>query len=123
MEHISIISKEAITQPVQWPFMLVGVSAIILVAIFVALAMFKEAKNDREGSYCWTMRMLITGVSGIVTMLFTLIICSIFFRVPTGQYKYEATVDKENITVEEYERFIEEYNPTFKDGVYYWEGE
>ena len=99
MEYINIISKEAITQPVQWPFILAGVSAIILVFIFGALAIRKEAKNDRKGSYCWTMRMLITGVSGIVVMLSLLIICSIFFRVPTGQYKYKATVDKENITV------------------------
>ena len=55
------------------------------------------------------------------SLIITSIICGIFFQVPTGRYTYEATINKDKITVAQYERFIEEYNPTIKDGIYYWE--
>jgi hypothetical protein len=48
-------------------------------------------------------------------------ITCLFFSEPTGRYKYQATIDKDKITVSQYEEFIEEHNPTIKDGVYYWE--
>ena len=62
--------------------------------------------------------------ASVATILFEIIafcICSAFFREPTGRYKYEATIDKDKITVAQYEEFLEEYKPTIKDGIYYWE--
>ena len=43
------------------------------------------------------------------------------FAEPTGNYSYKATVDKNKITVSEYEDFIEQYKPEIRDGIYYFE--
>lgn len=115
MEYINIISKEAITVPIAWPAYVVGGLAIagVLGILFYSL---------RTRKYDSTVKWLgVFGGGGMVLMLLTILICSIFFRVPTGKYKYEATIDKEKITVSQYEKFIEKYNPTIIDGVYYWE--
>ena len=64
--------------------------------------------------------MFIFGFGGICLQFIAIILSSIFLQVPTGQYNYKATVDKDNITVAEYEQFIEEYHPDIKDDVYYF---
>ena len=115
MEYINIISKEEITTAFQLPITIVGCLAIA--AIFSVLVYLAIVQDPNK-----TIRYLfIVAPIGIGSMLITSIICAIFFQVPTGRYKYEATIDKDKITVAQYERFIEEYNPTIKDGVYYWE--
>ena len=38
-----------------------------------------------------------------------------------SQKEIKIAIDKDKITVSEYEKFIEENNPTIKDGLYYWE--
>ena len=116
MEHINIISKEAITTGVTWPILLVGSIVIIgLVGALIYLFISKDA--DRVIKFT-----AIFGSLGIIAMLFVGIITAIFFKVPTGRYKYEATIDKENISIEEYEEFIHSYNHTkYENGVYYFE--
>ena len=47
-------------------------------------------------------------------------ISCMFFSEPTGRYNYKATIDKDNITVTEYEQFIKEYHPDIKDDIYYF---
>lgn len=117
MEYINIISKEAITQALDWPVVLVGCLAIAAMIMALVWAIITKRMNEIE-----TGRLFgVIGVIGIGCWLITILICSIFFQVPTGRYMYEATIDKDKITVSEYEQFIEEYNPTIKDGVYYWE--
>ena len=64
---------------------------------------------------------MTVGLSTIVFEVIALCFCSVFFRVPTDTYKYEATINKDKITVTQYEEFIENYAPTIKDGIYYWE--
>jgi hypothetical protein len=54
-------------------------------------------------------------------MIIAELLSCIFLKVPTGKYRYEATIDKSKITVEEYEDFLEKYNPTVVNGVYIWE--
>lgn len=114
MEYINIISKEAITMPIALPVYIVCGLAVagILGTLFYYI---KTNKYNRA-----VKGFAIFGGGGMVLMLLTMLICSIFFRVPTGRYRYGATIDKDKITVAQYEEFIEEYNPTIKDGVYYW---
>jgi hypothetical protein len=113
-EYINIISQEAITEPVQWPAVVVGSLTIValLSVIFIAKGSFKATAHLID----------IVGASGVSLLILTSIICCIFFKVPTGQYKYEATINKDKITLSQYEEFIEKYNPTVKDGIYYFEG-
>jgi hypothetical protein len=117
VEHINIISQEPITEPLQWPITLVG--ALAIVAIFTVLIWATATKRmgeDRTG-----VLLGLVGTVGMSLLLIAMFICSVFFQVPTGRYRYEATIDKDKITVSEYGQFIEEYSPTIKDGIYYWE--
>lgn len=117
MEHINIISQEPITEPLQWPITLVGALAIVAIfAVLIWATATKRMGEDRTG-----VLLGIVGTVGMSLLLIAMFICSVFFQVPTGRYRYEATIDKDKITVSEYEQFIEEYNPTIKDGIYYWE--
>ena len=115
MEYINIISKEAIMEAFQPPITIVGCLAIA--AVLSVLVYLGIVKNPNKA----IKYMGIVAPIGIGCLIITAIICGVFFRVPTGRYKYEATIDKDKITVAQYEEFIEEYNPTIKDGIYYWE--
>ena len=117
MEYINIISKEAITQAPDWPVVLVGCLAIAAMLMALAWAIITKKMDEMETGILFG----IIGAIGIGFLFITMVVCAIFFRVPTGRYKYEAAIDKDKITVSEYEEFIEEYNPTIKDGIYYWE--
>ncbi len=113
-EYINIISQEAITEPLAWPA--VVVCSLTIVAMLSVMFITK-------GDYKATTHLIdIVGASGVSLLILTCIICCIFFQVPTGQYKYEATINKDKITISQYEEFIEKYNPTVKDGIYYFEG-
>ena len=117
MEYINVISKEIVTQPIQWPIVLSGV--LTIVAMFIVLGW--EIVNKRMDSIISGKRLAaVTGI-GISIMLVVGLVCSVFFRVPTEKYKYEATIDKDKITVAQYEDFIKKHNPIMKDDVYYWE--
>ena len=115
MEYINIISKEAIMETFQPPIIIVGFLAIA--AVLSALVYLGTVKDPNKAIKYTS----IVAPIGMSCLIITAIICGIFFRVPTGRYKYEATIDKDKITVAQYEEFIEEHNPTIKDGIYYWE--
>ncbi len=115
MEYINIISKEEVSMVPAWILCLIcGLGIAATLSTFVYWAIAKDI--DKVIKY-----ELIVGFSAIAFVLIGYIVSSIFFRVPTGRYKYEATIDKDKITVSQYEEFIEEYNPTIKNGIYYWE--
>ena len=115
MEYINIISKEEITEAFQLPITIVGCLAIAAVlSSFVYMAIVKDP--DKTMKYMCIVAPIAMGI-----LIITAIICGIFFRVPTGRYKYKATIDKDKITVAQYEEFIGEHKPTIKDGIYYWE--
>ena len=116
MEYINIISKEAIKSIPLWQGLII--MGICAVGLLVPLIIYWIKVKDPDKVF----RFLIwASVSVILFEIIALCVCSAFFRVPTGRYKYEATIDKDKITVSEYEEFIEKYNPTIKDGIYYWE--
>ena len=119
MEYIDIISKEAVTRTAMWPMLIVSIVAIVaLLTLLVYSWVTKLKKQDLI-----IKLSLIFGFGGICLLLVATILSSIFLQVPTGQYMYKATIDKEKITVAEYEQFIEEYNPDITDGIYSWIGD
>lgn len=115
MECINIISKEAITMIPNWQvFIIAGIAISALCSTFIYWIVVKDANKVLR----YVMRV---GLGAIIFEIIALCICSAFFKVPTGRYKYQATIDKDKITVYQYEEFIEEHHPTIKDGIYYWE--
>lgn len=113
MDYINIISKEEIMKVNMLPALIIGIIAIIgLICTYIY--MFKT------NNYETCIKLIVSfGGIGILFMLLVAIICGIFLQYPSGRYKYQATIDKDKITISEYEDFIEEYNPTIIDGIYY----
>ena len=116
MEYINIISKESIKSIPAWiALIILGICIVGILAPVIICWIKTKSHDDVFRVVCWS------GVIAILFEVITLCICSAFFQVPTGHYKYEATIDKDKISITQYEEFIEKYNPTIKDGVYYWE--
>lgn len=115
-EYINIISQEAITAVPTWLAAIGGIISIgAVLSTLVYWAIIKDV--DKVPTY-----LSIVGTSALVFAVGWVIITSTFFGEPTGRYKYEATINKEKITVAQYEEFIEEYSPTIKGNIYYFEG-
>lgn len=113
-EYINIISKEAVTAVPTWIALAGGsVSILLVLSVFVYWAVVRDA--DKVVKY-----LGIVGTIAIILCLAWMCISSIFFSEPTGSYNYMVTVDKDNITVTEYEQFIKEYHPDIKDDIYYF---
>ena len=119
MKYIDIISKEAVTKPSIWPILIVSILAIVALLTLLIYALATEARKQD----LIIKLLLIFGFGGICLQLIAVILSSTVLQVPTGQYTYKATIDKEKITVAEYEQFIEEYNPEITDGIYSWIGD
>lgn len=113
-ECINIISKEAVTAVPTWIAFAGGsVSILLVLSTFIYWAVVKDPFK--------TCRYLgLVGAIAIILCFSWTCISTIFFSEPTGSYTYKATVDKDNITVTEYEQFIKEYHPDIKDDVYYF---
>jgi hypothetical protein len=115
MEYINIISQEAITAVPTWLAVIGGfISIAAVLSTFIYWGIVKNP--DKVLRY-----LTIVAPIAIIFVIAWMCITCLFFSEPTGRYRYEATIDKDKITVSEYEQFIEEYNPTIKDGIYYWE--
>lgn len=113
-EYIIIISKEAVTAVPTWIALTGGsVSILLVLSTFIY---WKVIKNpDKVVKY-----LGIVGSIAIILCFAWACISAMFFGEPTGSYNYKATIDKDNITVAEYEQFIKEYRPDIKDDVYYF---
>lgn len=115
MEYINIISKEPIMTLPDWiVYLILGVCFLLLLIPLIYIFVTKNFSKSIGLT-------LITGICAIVFEVAALIFCSANFGVSTGRYRYEGTIDKDKVTVEQYEEFIEKYNPMIEDGIYYWE--
>ena len=115
MDYINIISKEAIEAPPDWCFTLAFVICIIIMSGGLVWA--------TKDKFVSLLPVTIFGLIAIVVEA-VLLICFIqFCSIPTGNYKYEATIDKDNISVAEYEEFLKTYKPEIKENIYYWVSE
>jgi hypothetical protein len=113
-EYINIISQEAITAVPIWLAAigsLVSIGAVL--STFVYWAIVKDV--NKVPKY-----LGIVGSAALVFSVVWMCITCLFFSEPTGRYRYEATVDKDKLTVSQYEEFIKEYNPTIVGDIYSW---
>lgn len=115
MEYMNIISKEPITTVPIWGFIVIGTLCIVAV---LSTIIYARKVKDIDKTFVYLLKV---GFGAIIFELVAMCIYTSCFRVPTDRYKYEGTVNKDLITVTQYEEFIEEYDPIIKDGIYYWE--
>lgn len=118
--YITIISKEDIKVLPNW-FALV--LFIILALIVIIPTIIAYIINKKKGNNLIKV-INVELISGLVA--FAVMFASFFTIVPhllepSGRFRYKATVDKNKITVSEYEDFIEKYRPKIKDDIYYFE--
>lgn len=117
IEHVTIISKEAITAVPTW---IAAIGAIVSILIVLSTFIYWKFVKDpfKAAKY-----LGIVGSIAIIVALAWMCISCMFFSEPTGEYRYEATINKETITISEYEEFMDKYNVTVHDGIYRWTGE
>lgn len=116
MEHVTIISKEAITAA---NFKLCLVGLLCCIAIILSALIYLYISKDTKKSLKYSS---IACAAAMILGCVWVIITACFFQVPTGRYRYEAIIDKENMTIAEYEEFMKAYDHSYsKDGVYYFE--
>ena len=114
MEHVTIISQEAITRGLWWPPVIIGVIAILNIVVFTIIGNIK-----RDIDICITGLLITLALS--LVMSISMFVCKIFLPVETGRYKYEGTLDPD-MTIVEFEEFQQQYdNVRFEDGVWKWE--
>jgi flagellar biosynthesis protein FliP len=116
MDHVNIISKEAIMAVPDWLAILgVIICTSIILTTFVYWAIVKDV--NKVPKY-----LGIAGTCALIVCVAWAAITTLFFKEPTGRYRYEATIDEESMTVAEYEEFMDAYNHSHhKDGIYYFE--
>ena len=115
MEHVTIISQEAITKGSIWPVTIAGLITItVLIGALIDLAISHNAHRTitiTANAACF----------GILAILLMAILTVSIFQVPTGRYRYEGTFDPD-MTITEFEEFQEQYsNVRFEEGIWKWE--
>lgn len=119
IEHVNIITQEAITKPAIWPVVVV---CCIGVAFDIAALVVLFIGGVKRINLCdHSINLLMHSFCMIPILFITAAICSKWFPVETGRYKYEGTLDP-NITIVEFEEFSQQYdNVRFEDNVWKWE--
>ena len=114
-ECVNIISKTEITETPEWIVVVVIVFLMMLTCGLNAFICFniKDVKKTVSLMEYIVIGSLIAGVTGM------LLVYNLFER-QTGRYEYQATIEKNKMTVCQYESFLDEYNPEIRDGIYYW---
>ena len=119
-EYINILSQEEIKVLPNWfVFTLFGILATIVFIPTIVAWLICNKKKKPLIKVVYTE--LISGAIAIAFMITSFFLAEPHMLVPSGRFKYEATVDKDHITVSEYEDFIEKYKPEIKYGIYYFE--
>ncbi len=123
MDHVNVISKEAITMMAPWISNIICIFGFSLIIFLTGCLFYSSFSHSKKLSNEKLLKIILwVGTVGLCTLLIMGLIAGIFFRVPSGRYRYEATIDKENMTVAEYEEFMEAYSHSkCKNGVYYFE--
>lgn len=118
MDHVNIISKEAITAIAPEISEALAILGFLMIAFLLGCLLYETHRNKIVN------RKVIVWINAVVLTIIVIggLIGSIFFRVPTGRYKYKATIDEKNMTVAEYNEFMKAYNHSkCKNGIYYFE--
>ena len=117
-DFVNAIEQSAITTPSIWPSIIVAIPTLsILVGALVYMFISKNPKKYEKV----TTIVGFTGTIGIALLLISTLISSLFFRMPTGRYKYTVEFDK-SATIQECEDFLSEYNIIkYEEGRFYIE--
>lgn len=122
MEHVNIISQESITMMSPWVSNVICIIGFSLIGFLFGLLIYSNRRSKKISNETVFKIVLYTGSIGLCTLFILALIAGIFFRVPSGRYRYEATIDDKQMTVAEYNEFMKAYNHTqCKKGVYYFE--
>lgn len=122
MDHVNIISKEAITMMAPWATNTIGIFGFSMIIFLTGLLIYSFKSHKKLSNEKILKVILYTGSVGTCILLILGCTLGLFFIVPSGRYKYEATIDKEQMTVAEYEEFMRAYNHSHcKNGIYYFE--
>lgn len=122
MDHVNIISKEAITMMAPWATNIILIFGFSMIFFLIGCLIYSYSDHKKISNEKLLKIVLYTGAIGLCVLLILACIFGLFFRVPSGRYKYEATIDEENMTVAEYNEFIKAYNHSYrKNGIYHFE--
>ena len=122
MDHVNIISQESINMMAPWISNVIGILGFSMIGFLFVLLIYSHRNNKKISNERIFKIVLYVGSIGLCVLFIFGLIAGIFFRVPSGRYKYEATIDEELMTVAEYNKFMKAYNHTnCKDGIYYFE--
>lgn len=124
MDHVNIISKEVITMMAPWATNIILIFGFSMIFFLIGCLVYSSLgrRNKKLSNEKLLKVILYTGTIGLCILLILVCITGLFFRVPSGRYKYEATIDEENMTVAEYNEFIKAYNHSYcKNGIYHFE--
>ena len=119
-DFINIVSKEEIMQTSEsFSWILFAICCAVLLIPTIVSYIIVKAKHKELIKVVWVE--LVAGVIAVVFCTVGGIVITPKFQEPTGKYAYKVTIDKNKVTVAEYEEFIEKYKPEIKDGYYYFE--
>ena len=120
MEHVNIISKEAITMMAPWASNIICVLGFSMIIFLIGCLIYSHMNNLKKISNETLLRIILyVGTTGLCVLFILSCIFGLLFTVPSGRYKYEATIDEENMTVAEYNEFMTAYSHNYcKDGIY-----
>ena len=123
MDHVNIISKEVITMPAPWVTNIIGILGFSIITFLFGCLIYSSRRRNKKLSNEKLFKIILyTSVISLCVLLILGCVFGLFFRVPTGRYKYEATIDEENMTIAEYNEFMDAYNHSYcKNGIYYFE--
>jgi len=122
MDHVNIISKESITMMAPWATNVIGIFGFSMIIFLIGLLIYSFKDHKKLSNEKLSKAILYIGTAGLCVLLIMGCTLGLFFRVPSGRYKYEATIDEENMTVAEYNEFMKAYSHSYcKDGIYHFE--
>ena len=112
LEHITVFTKEEITQCLAWPLLTLG--GVLIAMTLVGLIIYVATHKDSIAS---VVLKLVTFI-GLPLLVLVGILCDTCFAQGTGRYQYSGVVDEEVSMVEFYDAYT---NVSCQDGVWYWE--
>ena len=120
-DSIIILEKTSINVLPDY-ILLIIVGFVVLLTLIPTLIVWIVLSKKKVNVFGWVIGTeLIAGFTALILAVIFIFNYSKDFAIPSGKFRYEATVNKNNITVSEYEDFIEKYKPEIKDGIYYFE--
>lgn len=122
MDHVNIISQESISMMAPWISNVICILGFSMIGFLFGLLIYSHRDHKKISNEQIFKIVLYVGSIGLCVLFIFGLIAGIFFRVPSGRYRYEATIDETQMTVAEYNEFMKAYNHNkCVKGIYYFE--